>query len=220
MCSKRSLGTGIVVLLLITLSLCLLSCGDVDLDLDQEQTEEPLTFIEFVLFPTAPYVDKSYIEKVPEDEVAVKHIDFEADKQAIREVYGAFIKAFVEEDMTALRETLDIAHGIEFGTTTGIVYGWYNVQVYLQARWLEELVVDCQSDPNWKLTDLYIRPKNISAFWTEASVRGPTFYYTPDVPARCYSALGRFYLTKKSGEWRIHQIDGSKYFADETYRVR
>ena len=217
MCLKRSFGTEIAVLLVITVSVCLLSCGDVDLDIDQEQTEEPLKFIEFVLFPTAPYVDKSYIEKVPEEEVAVRYIDFEADKKAIREIYNAFIKAYAAKDMTALRETLDTTAGIEYGTTTGIVYGWNNIKVYIQARW-EEL--DCQVAPNWELTDFYIRPKNVSASWTEASVRGPMFYYTPDLPSECYNALGRFYLTKKSDKWRIHQIDGSKYFADETYRVR
>lgn len=122
MCPKRSFGTGMTVLLMIAVSVCLLSCGDIDLDIDQEQTEEPLRFIEFVLFPTAPYVDKSYVEKVPEEEVAVNRIDFETEKQAIQQVYNAFIKAYVAEDMTALQETLDISGGIEFGTNiTGVV---------------------------------------------------------------------------------------------------
>ena len=223
MCLKRSFGTEITVLLVITLSLCLLSCGDIDLDIDQEQTEEPLKFIEFVLFPTAPYVDKSYIEKIPEEEVAVKYIDFEADKKAIQQVYSAFIEAYIEEDMTALTETLDISTGIEWGTdTTGNVYGWHNVKTYIQTNWA---ITDCEGDPNWELTDFYIRPQNVSVPWTEASVRGPMFYYLPDavlidLDTACYTEIGRFYLTKKSGEWRIHQIDGSKYFADETYRVR
>lgn len=217
---KNSFGTRMTVLLAIILSVCLLSCGDVDLDIDQEQTEEPLKFIEFILFPTAPYVDKSYIEKIPEEEVAVKYIDFEADKIAIKEVYSAFIKAYVAEDMTALWETLDTTQGIEYGTTTGVVYGWNNVKTYIQTNWT---ITDCEGDPNWELTDFYIRPQNVSQPWTEASVRGPMFYYLPDavlIEGACYTEIGRFYLTKKSGEWRIHQIDGSKYFADETYRVR
>ena len=130
---------------MIAASACLLSCGDIDdFSIDQEQTEDPLRFIEYVLFPTAPYVDKSYIEKVPEEEVAVRQIDFEAEKQAIQHVYRIFIKAYVEEDMTALRGTLDTSGGIELGTTTGIVYGWNDVKIYIQARW-EEL--DCQGDP-------------------------------------------------------------------------
>ena len=217
MCLKRSFGTEITVLLVITLSVCLLSCGDVELDIDQEQTEEPLKFIEFVLFPTAPYVDKSYIEKVPEEEVAVRYIDFEAEKKAIQEVYSAFIKAYIAEDMTGLINTLDIAQGFEWGTNiTGVVYGWNNVKVYIQGRWVE---LDCQGDPNWELIDFYIRPENVSVPWVEASAKGSMFYYTPDLPSVCYNALGRFYFTKKSGEWRIHQIDGSKYFTDNKHKV-
>ena len=217
MCLKRSFGTEITVLLVITLSVCLLSCGDVELDINQEQTEEPLKFIEFVLFPTAPYVDKSYIEKVPEEEVAVRYIDFEAEKKAIQEVYSAFIKAYIAEDMTGLINTLDIAQGFEWGTNiTGVVYGWNNVKVYIQGRWVE---LDCQGDPNWELIDFYIRPENVSVPWVEASAKGSMFYYTPDLPSVCYNALGRFYFTKKSGEWRIHQIDGSKYFTDNKHKV-
>ncbi len=217
MCPKRSFGTGTTLLLVIAVSVYLLSCGDVDLDIDQEQTEEPLKFIEFVLFPTAPYIDKSYVEKVPEDEVVVRDLDFEVEKQAIQVVYRAFIRAYVAEDMTALQDTLDSTAGIEFGTnTTGVVYGWNDVKIYIQGRW-EEL--DCQGDPNWELIDFYIRPENVSVPWVEASAKGPMFYYTPDLPSECYNALGRFYFTKKSGKWHIHQIDGSKYFTDNQHKV-
>ena len=221
MCRKRSFGTQMTVLLMIAVSVCLLSCGDeLDLDIDQEQTEEPLKFIEFVLFPTAPYVDKSYIEKVPEEEVAVRQIDFEAEKQAILQVYRAFVKAYVEEDMSALRETLDTSTGVEWGTdTTGIVYGWNNIRTYIQTNWS---LSDCEGNPNWELIDFYIRPENVSAPWAEASVKGQMFYYVVDAvlaEGACYTKLGRFYLTKKSGKWRIHQIDGSKYFTDSQHKV-
>jgi hypothetical protein len=219
MCPKRSFGTGMTVLLMIAVSVYLLSCGDIDLDIDQEQTEEPLRFIEFVLFPTAPYVDKSYIEKVPEEELAIKQIDFEAEKKAIREVYSAFIKAYSEKDMEALSKTLDLAVGMEYGTATGTVYGWNDVKIYIQANWEK---YDCEGGSNWELIDFYIRPKNVSAFWTEASVKGPMFYYRPgafDRKLACYNAIGRFYLTKKEDKWRIHQIDGTKYFVDNKYKT-
>lgn len=217
MCPKRNLGTVMTVLLLIILPLCLLSCGDVDLDIDQEQTEEPLKFIEFVLFPTAPYIDKSYVEKVPEEEVAVGQIDFDAEREEIQRVYTSFIRAYVNKDMKALEKTLDITQGIEYGTTTGIVYGWNDVKIYIRANWLKE-VADCQNHPDWELTDFHIRPRNVSAPWKEASAKGPMFYYNL-VTDECYNEIGRFYFTKKSGEWRIHQIDGSKYFADDKYKA-
>lgn len=218
MCLKKSFGTEITVLLVITISLCLLSCGDVELDIDKEQTEEPLKFIEFVLFPTAPYVDKSYIEIIPPEEVVVGQIDFDTEKEEIQRIYTAFIRAYVNKDMTTLEKTFDITQSIEYGTTTGIIYGWNDVKIYIQANWLKE-GADCQNNPDWKLTDFYIRPRNVSAPWKEASAKGPMFYYNL-ATNECYDATGHFYLTKKSGEWRIHQIDGSKYFTDETYRVR
>ena len=217
---KRNFGTRTTLLWVITASACLISCADVDLDIDQEQTEKPLRFIEFVLFPTAPYVDKSYAEKVPEEEVAVRHIDFEAEKQAIQQVYSAFIKAYIEEDMAALKETLDTSTGIEWGTdTTGNVYGWNNIRIYIQTNWS---IAYCEGDPNWKLTDFYIRPQNVRVPWTEASAKGQTFYYVPGLVLEadsCFNDIGRFYFTKKSGKWRIHQIDGSKYFADDKYKA-
>ena len=217
MSRKRNFKTGMVLLLSITVSVCLLSCGDVDLDIDQEQTEEPLKFIEFVLFPTAPYIDKSYVEKVPEEEVVVGQIDFDAEKEEIQQIYTAFIRAYVNKDMTTLSKTLDIAEGIEYGTTTGIVYGWNDVKIYIRANWVKE-IADCQSNPNWELTDFYIRPQHIRAPWKEASAKGPMFYYNL-ATNECYNATGHFYLTKKSGEWRIHQIDGSKYFTDNQHKA-
>ena len=217
MCEKRSFRTGMPALLLIAVSVCLLSCGDVDLDIDQEQTEEPLKFIEFVLFPTAPYIDKSYVEKVPEAEVAVGQIDFDAEREEIQQVYTSFIRAYVNKDMKALEKTLDITQGIEYGTTTGLVYGWNDIKIYIRANWLKE-VADCQNNPDWELTDFYIRPRNVSAPWKEASAKGPMFYYNLATD-ECYNATGHFYVIKKSGEWRIRQIDGSKYFADDKYKA-
>ncbi len=220
--AKKSFETQLTALWVIAVSVGLLSCGDVDLSIEQEQTEEPLRFIEYVLFPTAPYIDKSYIEKIPEDEVVVKQIDFEAEKQAIQQVYRAFIKAYDEKDMTALRETFDTSQSLEFGTyITGVVYGWNDIKIYIQGRWEEfaQREDDCQGDPNWELIDFYIRPENVRVPWTEASAKGPTFYYTPDLPAKCFIDLGRFYFTKKSGQWRIQQIDGSKYFTDNQHKV-
>lgn len=65
------------------------------------------------------------------------------------------------------------------------------------------------------------RPQNVRVPWTEASAKGPTFYYEPGaaLAGGCYTEIGRFYFTKKSGKWRIHQIDGSKYFFDPKYKV-
>ena len=48
------------------------------------------------------------------------------------------------------------------------------------------------------------------------------FYYAPGavlIGNACHTEIGRFYFTKKSDQWRIHQIDGAKYFTDHQYKV-
>ena len=209
---KRIAKFAIAIPLLIVMLTFLQSCGN-----DEESTER-IRFTEFVLFPTAPYVDKSYIEIVPEDEVISLEIDYETEIAAIQEVYSAFIKAYLEKDMVALIKTFDTAEGMEYGTSTVNVYGWNNIKNYIEVNWHGPWGGECAIDPNWELTDFYIRPKNAKVAWTEASAKGPMFYYVPDKPV-CYDAIGKFYLTKKSGNWRIHQIDGSKYFTDSKYKA-
>ena len=214
MCLKRSFGTEIVVLLVITLSVCLLSCGDVELDIDQKQTEEPLKFIEFVLFPTAPYVDKSYIEKVPPEEVVVGQIDFDTEKEEIQRVYTAFIRAYVNKDMTTLEKTFDITQSIEYGTTTGIIYGWNDVKILYSSKLAER--GRGLPEQSGLETDRFLHPPSKCECTLEGSKckRDPCSTTTWRL-THVTTPPGIFYLTKKSGEWRIHQIDGSKYFADE-----
>ncbi len=201
-------------LLLIGMLSFILSCGD----LSDEETKDRLRFAEFFFFPTAPYIDKSYIEEVPADEVASLKIDYDVEIEAIQNVYKTFIDSYVAKDMDSLSATFDRASSMEYGTTTGIVYGWSNIRSYIQANWSGEWAADCKSDPNWKLTDFHYRAKNVKYNYAEMSAKGPMFYYLVD-RAICFNEIGTYYLTKKSGEWRIHQIDGSLYFADSEYKV-
>lgn len=202
------------VLLMIVMLSFILSCGD----LSDDEITDRIRFTEFFFFPTAPYIDKSYIEKVPADEVASLNIDYDVEIEAIQDVYRTFIDAYVAKDMDTLSETFDRASSMEFGTTTGIVYGWNNIKSYIQTNWSGEWDADCNSEPNWKLTDFYYRPKNVKYNYTEMSAKGPMFYYLADRPI-CYDEIGTYYLTKKSGKWRIHQIDGSRYFTETQYKV-
>ncbi len=207
--TKGIVKSAATVLFLIAVLVFILSCGN------NEESAERIRFTEFFFFPTAPYVDKSYIEMVPEGEVASLEIDFAVEIAAIQEVYKAFIKAYLEEDMVALAKTFDTALGIEYGTSTANVFGWNKIRTYIEVNWEKS---DCEGDLNWELTNFYIRSKNVEVAWTEASARGPMFYYDPGT-FRCYKGTGQFYLTKKSGKWRIHQIDGSKYFTDLKYKA-
>lgn len=215
---RRILSLATTTLLLIVAFAHLLSCSDVD---DEEVTER-LRFTEFFFFPTAPYIRKSYIEHVPDDEVATRQVDFEAKIAAIQEVYGTFIKAYREEDMSALTKTLDISQGMEWGTLTGRSDGWNNIKGFLEATWIQTDCKEIQNWENWELTDFYIRPENIKAPWEEASATGPMFFQAPGSFA-CVMQPASFYLTNqssKSPKWRIHQINGSRYFTDPKYKVR
>ena len=102
---RKILSLAITILLLIVVFVHFLGCGDVE----GEAVTERLRFTEFFLLPTAPYYRKSYIEHIPDEEVATRQVDFEAKIAAIQEVYSAFIKAYREEDMSALTKTLDIS---------------------------------------------------------------------------------------------------------------
>ncbi len=214
--SQRILSPATTMLLLIVAFAHLLSCSAVD---DEEVTDR-LQFTEFFFFPTAPYIRKSYIEHVPDEEVATRQVDFEAKIAAIQEVYSDFIKAYREEDMSTLTKTLDTSQGIEWGTLTGTSHGWNNIKGFLQTKWTK---TDCKDDSKdeWELTDFYIRPKDIQAPWEEASATGPMFFQDPGSFA-CVIRPASFYLTNKSSKspkWRIHQINGSKYFTDPKYKV-
>lgn len=132
--TKRIVKSATTVLLLIVVLVFILSCGDND------EVKQRIRFTEFVLFPTAPYVDKSYIEIVPEDEVASLEIDFTAEIVAIQKVYKDFIKAYLAEDMAALANTFDTTSGIEYGTSTANVHGWNNIKTYIEANWELSLI--------------------------------------------------------------------------------
>ena len=213
---RKIFSLATTTLLLIVVFAPLTGCGDVG----NETVTERLRFTEFFLFPTAPYINKSYREHVPDEEVATRQADFEAKIAAIQEVYGTFIKAYREEDMSALTKTLDISQGMEWGTLSGRSQGWNNIKNFLEAKWIK---TDCKDDPKdeWELIDFYIRPKNIKAPWEEASATGPMFFQATGSFA-CVIQSASFYLTNKSSKspkWRIHQINGSRYFMDPKYKV-
>ncbi len=214
---RKILSFATTTLPLIVVFAHLTGCGDVG----DETVTERLRFTEFFLLPTAPYYRKSYIEQIPDEEVATRQVDFEAKIAATQEIYTAFIEAYREEDMSALTRTLDISQGMEWGTLSGRSHGWNNIKGFLEATWIK---TDCEDDPKWEweLTDFYIRPEHIKTPWEEASATGPMFFQDPG-SFDCVIQPASFYLTNKSSKspkWRIHQINGSRHFTDPKYKVR
>ena len=216
---KRILSLATTMLLLIVVFAHLLGCGDVD----NEIFTERLRFTEFFLFPTAPYINKSYREHVPDEEVAVRENNFELEIAEIQEVYRDFINAYAAEDMSALTRTLDTATSMEWDIPAHdrTSHSRSNARSVQQALWGTMIAPPCREIPDWeqwKLTDFYIRGAYIKRPYMEASAKGLMFFPNAHSDG-CISELASFYLTKKSTRWRIHQINGSRYFADPKYKV-
>ena len=83
-------------------SLNLMGCGADEAEtgegikkLTGEEQKDLARFVEYVFFPTSPYVDKSWVEIVPEEEVAKgTPIDFPTETAAIQQVYTKVYSAW------------------------------------------------------------------------------------------------------------------------------
>ncbi len=232
---NRFLSYATTALLLIVLFVGILSCGDIS----DEETTDRIRFTEFVLFPTSPYVDKSYIEQVPADDVAFLEIDFDAEKAAIQQVYNDFYNAYNDRSISTFSKILHKGINIDIGfyykecdEFTNRATNWTTVNTVIQASWI---IPSCPlNDPKWgpnpTLKEFYIRPKNISALWDEASVKGFNCWNgTTDRPGETY-----IYLVKINNKWLIYQLASlspedaaiyngkpplPKYFNDSKYKA-
>ncbi len=239
MSENRVVSFTTTVLLLIGMLSFILSCGD----LSDEETKDRLRFAEFFFFPTAPYIDKSYVEEVPADEIASSEIDYESEKAAIQQVYSEFYQAFNDRDMSSLKKIMYTGVNIEFGvyvTHDGIIVepyiasNWITIRDMLQCLWSKapcaESLYNVFWGPNPILSEFYIRPKNVNAPWDEASAKGFNCG-TGDVhnPGETY-----IYFVKINGKWLIYQLVSldaevapiyngkppiDKYFNDTKYKA-
>lgn len=209
MTEKKVTSLATTVLLLIVMLPFILSCSD----LSDDETTERLQFAEYFFFPTAPYIDKSYIEEVPADEVASSEIDYEAEKAAIQQVYNEFYRAFNDRDMGSLKKIMYTGVDIEFGLYIGGAVvepfhasNWITIRNMLEGLWSEvpipEVPFNIFWGPNPILNEFYIRPKNVEAPWDEASAKGLNCWSgNIDQPGETY-----IYFVKIKGEWLIYQL--------------
>ncbi len=229
------------VLLLIGMLSFILSCGD----LSDEETTDSIRFAEFFFFPTAPYIDKSYLEEVPADEVASSEIDYESEKAAIQQVYSEFYQAFNDRDMNAFKKLVYTGFDIEFGVhilgndditeEPYIASNWISIKGMLEGLWSEVPIgggvpFNQFWGPNPTLSEFYIRPKHVNASWDEASAKGFNCWGGDvDKPGETY-----IYFVKIKGEWLIYQLVSlaaeiapryngkppiDKYFDDTKYKA-
>ena len=200
----------------------LMGCGTDEAETDsgtnqltQEEQKDIARFVEYVFFPTSPYVDKSWIEIVPEEEVIEKPIDFAAETAAIQQVYTEVYDAWEARDFETVASHfypstirfVFLCHGIprRLLSTYSIRRPW-NVCGGAQEK-------EGPADPlssNSLLTEFYIRRKNVRVPWPEASAKTADNIY--------------IYLTKRGDRWYMNELvrakfDTRKYFDDPKYKA-
>ena len=177
-----------LVLVLFTvgiMSISIVGCGT-----DAEETPETPTDTS-----TGPAEEPVVASKPP--------INFEAEKEAIQEVFTTFYKAFNDQDLSGVQATFDTS-SIEFGVIFAgdepvpIASGWFNVKTVISGLWDNHTTANNKWGSTPNLAKFWIRYKGSSL---EASVLGYNAYKTP--PGETH-----LYLVKKKDEWLIQQIDG------------
>ena len=210
-----------MIILLATgfVSLNLISCGADETETDGgtkqltvEEQKDLARFVEYVFFPTAPYVDKSWVEIVPEEEVAESTpIDFPTETAAIQQVYTEVHNAWEARDFETVASyfypsTIRFVFKCSPGhprrlLSTVSLRNPYNV--------CNGGFYPLSSTP--LLAEFYIRRKNIQAPWPEASAKTADETY--------------IYLTKQGDRWYMNELvatgrwDARKYFDDPKYKA-
>ena len=227
----------IILFIIIFVGLNLIGCGGDETETDGgtnqltvEEQKDLARFVEYVLFPTSPYVDKSWVETdVPEEELASNPIDFPTETAAIQQVYTEVYNAWEARDF-------DTAASHFYPSTIRVVFlcGAPEHPVGVAVRRL--LSTDSLRNPYnvcngvfYKLsstpllTEFYIRRKNVRVPWPEASAKTADNAY--------------IYLTKRGDRWFMNELvvtqvhsgsvikkvtdrgDTRKYFDDPRYKA-
>ena len=210
-----------MIILLVTgfASLNLISCGADETETDEgtnqltaEEQKDLARFVEYVFFPTSPYIDKSWVRTgVPEDELASNPIDFPTETAAIQQVYTEVYNAWNARVFKTVASYF-------YPSTIRFVF------VCPDGRNVKLLSKASLIDPIWRcnatfypplsstplLTEFYIRRKNVQAPWPEASAKTTDNIY--------------IYLTKRGDRWYINELvrakfDTRKYFDDPRHKA-
>ena len=208
-------------------SLNLMGCGADEAEtgegikkLTGEEQKDLARFVEYVFFPTSPYVDKSWVEIVPEEEVAEKLIDFPTETAAIQQIYTQVYSAWNANDFEAVASYF-YPSTIRFvflcpgrGLTATRLLSKYSLRNPRTVCNIEDFsAYPLSSTP--VLTEFYIRRKNIRVPWREASAKTADNTY--------------IYLTKRGDTWFMNELivsgraggksDTRKYFDDPKYKA-
>ena len=212
------------------MSLACIGCGADEAEerggterLTTEEQKDLTRFIEYVLFPSSPYIDKSWVETdVPEDEVAEKRIDFETETAAIQQVYTEVYNAWEARDFeTVAAHFYPSTIRFVFICSGGELAEGFARRVLSKTSIRNPYNVcnggffKLSSTP--ELTDFYIRRANVQTLWPEASAKTADKTY--------------LYLIKWGDTWYMNELvvtdnhsytdkgDTRKYFDDPKYKA-
>ena len=198
--------------------------------LTSEEQKDITRFVEYVFFPTSPYVDKSWIESVPAEEVVKKPIDFPTETAAIQQVYTDVYNAWEAKDFEKVAayfypSTIRVVFLCSAGEIAGLAhFGDAFPRLLLSKTSLRNPYNVCNrgffplsSTP--LLTEFYIRRQNVQAPFPEASAKTADDTY--------------IYLTKRADRWYMNELvvttadghvyttigDTRKYFDDSKYKA-
>ena len=175
-----------------------------------EEQKDLARFVEYVFFPTSPYVDKSWVEtNVPEEEVAEKSIDFAAETAAIQQVYTEVYSAYNEGDIDTVLANLH-PYGFKFHIASGSNVTLNALSKVRVRSYIEVSQARNSWGPTPLLTEFYIRRGNISTSWPAASAKGfNSIYARPNSPGVTY-----VYLVKQKDKWLINQLATNSGISD------
>lgn len=130
-------------------------------------------------------------------------IDFAAEKAEIQAVYGAFYKAFNDNDIKAIAETF--TNDIKFGTVFAgnepvpVALGWTNTKIGIEGLWIGIGTKGSKWGPNDQLSKIWIRYKGSKL---EASALGINCY------KGAFPGETHLYLLKDAKRgWLIQELD-------------
>ena len=144
-------------------------------------------------------------EEVPVTVTSKPPIDFEAEKQAIQELYTEFYNAFNDFDIKAVGETFDTST-IAFGTIFAgnepvpVATGWNDVKTNILGLWNGIGTKGNKWGQNDRLTDFWIRYKGSKL---EAAAIGYNCY------KGSFPGETHLYLIKDDKGWKIYELDSS-----------
>ena len=180
-------------LVLVLFAVGIMSIGIVGCGTDEEEAPEKPT-------------DSTSTEPADEPVVASRPpIDFEAEKQAIQEIYTEFYNAFNDFDIKAVGETFDTST-IAFGTIFAgnepvpVATGWNDVKTNILGLWNGIGTKGNKWGQNDRLTDFWIRYKGSKL---EAAAIGYNCY------KGSFPGETHLYLRKDDKGWKIYELDSS-----------